>query len=334
MLVREDPQLLRPDFPVRAGLVSMPARLGPDVYHRHRCAEITVIERGAVEYRVGGRAILLAPGSAIVFGDGEPHAWETETDGVRASVLVFEPGALFGGDSAGEGFDAPRFRERLLSDEGTAALLGALSEEIRRELERAEPGHRWMVRALLARAVGALLRSAPSRSDTDTTADACGAAARVLRARRFMDRGCAGELPLETAAAEAGMSPSHFSRMFRRAMGLSFTDYLIRRRIERAEVLLRTTDKRIVDVALESGFNSSSNFYRAFERLRGVSPRTLRRGLSASSGAGDQDTDAFQDIGGARNGAGNPEAVGPDDAARMALRPVDREKGRPQLGQV
>ena len=81
-----------------------------------------------------------------------------------------------------------------------------------------------------------------------------------------------------------GLSPAHFTRLFRRSMGESPHQYVIRKRIERARFLIEQGDLPLAHVALEVGFANQSHFSETFRRQVGVTPLRYRR--DRISGAG------------------------------------------------
>ena len=85
------------------------------------------------------------------------------------------------------------------------------------------------------------------------------------------------ELPVTAMATVAQLSPSHFSRLFKRSTGLSPHQYLLRQRIERARELLADPGRRIADVSYELGFPSQSHFTTVFRTLVGVTPRAFQK---------------------------------------------------------
>lgn len=81
------------------------------------------------------------------------------------------------------------------------------------------------------------------------------------------------------AAAESGLSYNHFSNTFRAAMGQTFKSYLISVRIKAAEHLLISTDKSMTEIAMETGFTTSSHFIANFKRCKGITPKKFRSNL-------------------------------------------------------
>lgn len=84
------------------------------------------------------------------------------------------------------------------------------------------------------------------------------------------------ELRLEILAQLLDMSQFHFSRLFKQSLGLSPYQYLIQQRVERAKSLLKTSDRPIVDIALECGFNSHSHLSKQFRQVTGITPKAFR----------------------------------------------------------
>jgi AraC-like DNA-binding protein len=100
---------------------------------------------------------------------------------------------------------------------------------------------------------------------------------RLHRARDFLDSSLADQTDLSGAAAAACLSPHHFHRLFRQNFHLTPHEYLTRRRLERASLLLRTTGMTVMEVCLESGFRSLPSFSTLFRRRFGVSPAHFRK---------------------------------------------------------
>ncbi|EWG97757.1 AraC family transcriptional regulator [Halomonas sp. BC04] len=85
------------------------------------------------------------------------------------------------------------------------------------------------------------------------------------------------EIRLSHVAAMVRMTDSTFSRFFRKNAGIGFSDYLTRLRIARACSLLRESEKKVVSVCTECGFNNISNFNRRFLKEKGMTPTEYRQ---------------------------------------------------------
>ncbi len=83
-------------------------------------------------------------------------------------------------------------------------------------------------------------------------------------------------ITLAEIASEVHMSVPTFTRFFRKATGKTFVEYLNEWRVRRSCVLLRETDRSVLDISLKVGFSNLSHFNRQFLRLTGMTPRAYR----------------------------------------------------------
>jgi two-component system response regulator YesN len=99
---------------------------------------------------------------------------------------------------------------------------------------------------------------------------------KIQQAVRFINDNYRTDIRLAAAAREAGMSPAHFSRMFKKVMGLSYQEYLNSRRITKAKNLLRTSAQSVTEIAVSLGFADQTGFGRIFKKLTGHTPSAFR----------------------------------------------------------
>jgi transcriptional regulator GlxA family with amidase domain len=111
---------------------------------------------------------------------------------------------------------------------------------------------------------------------------------RLLRAKDRMDAASHEEWPIPRLAGVSGVSQAHFARSFKEAFGVPPHRYLLTRRIERAKALLRDTDTPIIEIALETGWQSLGTFGRVFRDITGESPSELRAREQAAQHALEQ----------------------------------------------
>jgi AraC-like DNA-binding protein len=125
-------------------------------------------------------------------------------------------------------------------------------------------------------------QSAPGRSDTPPAADAAEDRSgrnvrslqkwRLKRVLQYVDDHLAAKITLQELATVAGLSRMHFAAQFRTAIGMRPHEFLLKRRIERAEELLRRAEVSLVDVALTVGFQTQAHFTTVFKRFAGDTP--------------------------------------------------------------
>jgi AraC-like DNA-binding protein len=94
----------------------------------------------------------------------------------------------------------------------------------------------------------------------------------LRRARDHADRSYAGSLSLEELAAVACLSKYHFLRLFRATYGMTPMEYVSKRRIERAQDLLRATNLTVTEVCFAVGFSSLGSFSTRFRSVVGETP--------------------------------------------------------------
>lgn len=92
----------------------------------------------------------------------------------------------------------------------------------------------------------------------------------------LLDRRYRAPVRLAELAAHAGVHPGYLSRVFRRCVGVTVTDYVRRRRIDWAGERLVTTDLPLSRIAMEAGFTDQAHFARLFKRVTGLTPRAFR----------------------------------------------------------
>ncbi|MEW6741086.1 MAG: helix-turn-helix domain-containing protein [Nitrospirota bacterium] len=99
---------------------------------------------------------------------------------------------------------------------------------------------------------------------------------RIHRAVKYTENNCVTKLSLGEVAKEACMSKYHFSRTFKKVMGISYKDHLNKLRIERAKNLLKNSSLTITDIAFSVGYVDITHFERIFKKITGHTPSHYR----------------------------------------------------------
>ena len=101
----------------------------------------------------------------------------------------------------------------------------------------------------------------------------------ITRARTFIADHSDDEMSLAAVAQVVNKSATYFSEKFKEMTGINFVEYVARTRVEKARNLLLAPHRRVSEVAFDVGFQSLSQFNRAFRRIAGESPRDYRAKL-------------------------------------------------------
>ena len=103
---------------------------------------------------------------------------------------------------------------------------------------------------------------------------------RLKRVRDYIEDHLDDRLTLTDLAGVACLSPYHFSRSFKQAIGVGPQRYVMRRRLERAKALMRRINQPLAEIAQRVGFADQSHLTSIFRRETGVTPGRYRAALA------------------------------------------------------
>lgn len=98
----------------------------------------------------------------------------------------------------------------------------------------------------------------------------------LIRGMEYIEENLTEPITIEDAARAAGLNPSYFSHCFKKNIGISFKQFLNRKRLETAAVELTTTERQITEIAFSCGFGSVTAFYQNFLNFYKLSPKKFR----------------------------------------------------------
>lgn len=277
--VSDDTYELNPSFPVHMNRVWMKKYHGAEEhYHWHDFFEISLVCSGCARFFVDGLFYPVRQGDVAIFRPGEVHGWYMKED-VELLVMTFSEEIVTSDPYVGEEI-LSFFREgvggasKLLAGGLTAGEVRHSLLEAWREWNGQEPGKNAMIKAELLRILCCLNRAfGQDRADTEPARKRRRDLKRLDPALRYLDVHYREKVSMAEVAATVGMSPGYFSKLFHALMGQRYVEYVTQKRIYKAKELLETTDQTVVDIALESGFNSVANFYRTYRRFYHKAPR-------------------------------------------------------------
>jgi AraC family transcriptional regulator len=99
---------------------------------------------------------------------------------------------------------------------------------------------------------------------------------RLMRVLRYIETNIGEPITLANLAAAVGLSRMYFAKQFRAATGIRPHEFVLRKRIERAQRLLAATSEALVDIALSVGFQTQAHFTTVFKKITGTTPYQWR----------------------------------------------------------
>jgi AraC-like DNA-binding protein len=262
-------------------------------WHYHPELELTHILRGAGRRYVGDSIEPFDAGDLCLVGGGTPHCWLTEQGDpgpVHARVIQFLPESIGPALTQTATFRPlarlfERARRGLLISGATQARTAEVMRELFTLRTRSLDRYVGLLGILTDLSESteckelALLDTPPPND-----ADAAQIAGKLIT--YIHDHFAEPELSFNQVARAVGMSRASLGRVFPKLFGRTFAKYLAEVRIVKACALLTESSKSIAEVAVETGFGSSSNFNRRFLALKGTSPLRYRKNGALRSARG------------------------------------------------
>ncbi|QDU72641.1 helix-turn-helix domain-containing protein [Mucisphaera calidilacus] len=254
--------------------------------HQHLDIEIDFILEGGAEYTIANKHIRLIPGHLLIFWSTIPHQvkrFEPETKGcylhlpimeffhwnlksdlvARVSsceTVLIESGRYYELDRNlfklwVEDFLSPGFKNSL-------AVRRQLMNEIEYRFRRVEPDAINAMPTVLNGPVPDVV---------------------IEMAKCIASDCCAPCFTVQTVAQQVELNERYAMTLFKKSLGMTIHEFILRHRVAHAQYLLATTDQTVLAVGLESGFGSQSSFYAAFKRYAKLAPADYREQLHSSN---------------------------------------------------
>ena len=256
--------------------------------HMHDKIEILYCLSGGLKCNIGGSEVDVAVGDMVVINSNIVHRFVGTDEGEnRYFVLKITPELLY--DSSRAIFEMKYVLPFTLRQSAYPNLfpkselansdVPQLFDDMKEEFEKQEFGYELAVRASICRLFLWILRRwHGSGLDLQMRESIPDAHIKLLQKTfDYVDNHYMEEISVNDLAQLCLVSYSHFSRLFKQAMGRSFTEYLNHYRVGKAERLLTSTSKSITEVAYDAGFSDSGYFIKVFKSQKGMSPKKFKK---------------------------------------------------------
>lgn len=250
----------------------------------HNEIELNLLRRGSVTYLLAGSKVRIEAGQLAAFWASIPHQVIEYSKGTHYFVLTL-PFAWFLQFKLPEAFTQTLLQGTVLSEDTGDSLAMEVARFNGWEVELSRQRQDYQDIVLLeieARLRRMAIRVAPccepeanAKSRIAKLQD--GSLNRVEQIACFIAQHYLEPLTAETIGRAIGIHPNYAMSLFKKAFGTTLGNYLAHHRISHAQRLLVTSDMKVLDVAMASGFNSLSRFNEAFRRNCGCTPREYRK---------------------------------------------------------
>ena len=244
--------------------------------HQHREIELISVIGGAVDFYVDAEPYRLLQGDVLIVPPYSVHRAEIPQDmSCEYSCICFDPDLLWDEELRAGIIDRSLSVENAIRDDSPcAARLQTLIEEGCLACESSDDG--WEMRAIgcISLIFGIMKGQGLFRSNLSSK-PGNNFAAKVME---YISDNYTSPITSADAARALYMNNSYFCRLFKRAFGCPFSDYVLSYRLEKARIFLNNTTASVTEIAFSTGFHGSSYFCKAFKARFGFSPLACRKG--------------------------------------------------------
>lgn len=251
--------------------------------HYHDCLEIDFVEEGSGVNLIEGRAYDMKPGDLYVINN-EEHHMSYSNGSLRMLVIVFDPSLVYPEQSQAFAYLKPFFARQVNFSNHINATqpiydrLRELVNLLRCEWQQKQEGYQLVVRAVLLQLLALLYRHFKMENTiSDEMHQFRQGYEKIRPAVDYITSHYVEPISLQQLADIAHMNRTYFSGQFKKIMQIGLTEYIENIRMNKASLLLRSTELSISDIAYQSGFSSLSYFNRVFSAHFGMSPSQYRK---------------------------------------------------------
>ncbi len=234
--------------------------------HYHNFFEIYYIENGDCDYFIDNKSYKLIPGDLVLIPEGIIH--NTLYIKNKPSRILINCTRKYIPSSVLSLFSKRKYLYRNPEIKDTLhKLLNTIGEEYKSSDEYSDDVircHMELFFFLMAR-------------NKNHYTDSLSQSSFIEKALTFILKNLSSDISLSEIAKRFSVSPEHFSRRFKKEIGMNFNEYVSKLRLTKAESLLKQ-EKRIpiAEIAAECGFSDSNYFSVKFKKRYGVSPKTMQ----------------------------------------------------------
>lgn len=267
--------------------LSQPEDAGGDIpWHWHDEFEIGYVAEGSILYKTNHHEFILNSGDGIFINSGVPHYLHPVEEGRKVNLHTHFFDKLFLAGSPGSLFDIEYITPVQEQKHLDAVPLYQNSAEGRRFLEKMQQAEmlclkeekffELRLRSLLSELWETIYTWAMEKKTGEKSYNSL-EDERIKKMLSYIQTHYEEKITANELAEEAYISERECYRLFRNSLGTTPTEFMISLRLQKAQELLRYTEKSIIEIAHETGFGTSSYFCKLFKQKYHLTPNQYRK---------------------------------------------------------
>ena len=245
--------------------------------HYHAEIELLQISEGKIKCITQNHTVDAYAGDIIFINEGIPHSTQVPV-GTLHRLIQFRAESI--SPVYGTGYNMSRFLRRTANDcivlkKGTDVCteMTDILNKMHEELNTCISAYETYIKGYMTIMIGILSRYNIIQTFTYNNESM----QKILPVVNYTDMNFHKDISLESICHKFSINKSYFCRMFKKATGRTFVEYLNFVRVTEAERLLHSMSESITDISLECGFSGVSYFNRVFKNIIGCTPSEYRK---------------------------------------------------------
>lgn len=252
--------------------------------HWHYEYEIVLVLAGSIRVNINSVSKLLHQGDIAFFHCEDIHHYSDASSDSEVLIIVFHPDLLsdtldssLNPGTIASFLDGEFVREQGFPEADFKELQDCMIK-IDIEMQEQRKGYKVFVKSDALKIMAILHRYADIQNAKGAVSSADKSNVKIVKdALHYIELNYMQDITLADISNHLSFSPFYFSRIFNQVTGVTFKNYLNIVKVEKAQNLICTTSRPILDIALDCGFNSIRTFNRVFQNIKGYTPNSLRQ---------------------------------------------------------
>lgn len=232
--------------------------------------KLCMVSKGAALWQISDRCVSVKEGDIVILNNQTKRVFRevSISKGIELLVIEFEA-QLFMNQFRGLFFGESMEQNNIISDHYEIIKI---FKEIEVEAENKLLYSEIIIGAKLVEILSLLMRHFNIEEKDSRKMNP-----EMYRVLEYIDENYRTDISLQKVAEQMNLSASNLSKIFSKCMGMGFAQYIMHKRINYAIHLIQSSEKTVLEIALECGFNNVASFYKAFKKITNMNPKDYRK---------------------------------------------------------